>query len=118
MTNDLDEERLGQAPLTGPDLSTAGVDTNLSEDCASNGPDGTRLSGPLLDAQSLSKSLAIKLAVRELERLPERCRYFFHGDKTPQPVNMELADKEARKIIENLLIGLGCEEVVEAWRKV
>lgn len=56
-------------------------------------------------AQSLSKDLAIRLAVRELENLI--------GDP-----NLGTHEARADAIISNLLIGLGCELVVDAWTRI
>lgn len=51
-----------------------------------------------------AKTLAIALAVRELERITE---YGWCGTR----------EGFARAAIENLLIGLGCEAVVRAWEE-
>jgi hypothetical protein len=56
------------------------------------------------DTDALAKDLAIKLAVRELEKLS--AREFSDGN----PFVLE--------VIKNLLIGLGCEAVVNAWNEV
>jgi hypothetical protein len=65
-------------------------------------------------AAALAKSLAIKLAVRELEKLPGAYKLHYpHGG-----TDWEAVECESRKIISNLLIGLGCEAVVDAWNEV
>lgn len=53
------------------------------------------------NADAPAKSLAIALAVRELEKMP-RDRWFRDN---------------ADAVIANLLIGLGCEAVVKAWNE-
>jgi len=55
--------------------------------------------------ESLSKDLAIKLAVMELERLTDEPDY-------------NLQQFRARAVVSNLLRGLGCEAVVGAWSEL
>jgi hypothetical protein len=58
-----------------------------------------------LDTEAPSKDLAIKLAVRELERLTDEPDY-------------NLQQFRARAVVSNLLRGLGCEAVVGAWSEL
>ena len=55
--------------------------------------------------ESLSKDLAIKLAVMELERLTDEPDY-------------NLQQFRARAVVSNLLRCLGCEAVVGAWSEL
>lgn len=57
-----------------------------------------------ISVETQAKDLAIKLAVRELEKVKARTWL----DR----------EQEAHEIIANLLIGLGCEAVVKAWEEV
>lgn len=55
---------------------------------------------------SVSKHRAIRLAIIELERIVNLF-----------PTDWEARQCESEKIIRNLLTGLGCEAVVEAWNE-
>lgn len=68
--------------------------------------DARRAVKAILAAQSLSKDLAIKLAVSELEKIAEG-QARFNRDFSAQAI----------PVIKNLLTGLGCEAVVEAWNE-
>lgn len=61
------------------------------------------------ETEALAKDLAIKLAVRELEK------------QKPPPMSPYNAIEQraylAQETIKNLLIGLGCEAVVRAWEE-
>ena len=61
------------------------------------------IANPDAPTESLAKSLAIALAVSELEKLKAYPKDKWH----------RLGSAEG--IIINLLIGLGCQEVVDAW---
>jgi hypothetical protein len=105
MTNDLDEERLGHH---GPKARD-----RLRKLANEVGADSIDYSGQ--SAQSLSKSLAIKLAASSIGGLLRE----WQDDPAAHSEDFDdMVEGPARKVIENLLIGLGCEEVVEAWRKV
>lgn len=63
-------------------------------------------SAPKIDiVPALSKDLAIKLAMSELERAR-------NGE-----AHEAYKEQRARNCIKNLLTGLGCEAVVEAWNE-
>ena len=91
MTNDLDEERLGYHGPKDRD--------RLRKSAAKVGADNIDYSGQT--AEQAAKSLAIALAVKELEKLTAR--------------DLGHAHPYVTEVIANLLIGLGCEAVVKAW---
>jgi hypothetical protein len=53
--------------------------------------------------EALAKDLAIKLAISDLKKLQDPEYVLSH---------------QAELVIKNLLIGLGCEAVVDAWNEV
>ena len=66
------------------------------------------ITNPDAPTESLAKALAIKLAVSELEKISARSTILYSDE-------WEEAQIDAKAIIKSLLIGLGCQEVVDAW---